>query len=391
MDIVAKIRAISRALVEWLIGPLASRFRAVVVGLIVGAAVYAGANYLYNNVPLFPTDNSSEITQQLEGAGARVVDVVESDSNLVVVTSDSTMLSFDFCLADELGEPPTIRVYRRSTGLIPRILDRIFQRERDNHFELIYELEFENPKPMYPIFVADDVRFADEEQTVLSLLLSSYSCGSAGNKYLGFYEVDDRKVSFLGPGSAKAFVLREPDRPESVVAPRDGIFANVGRDLEFATYSIEDAVFYGDVNSDGSNELVQAFMLWAREDECHWCPHRWLISVLEYSPAGPRSSPEICRGATMVSAETYTPQEMNGFIPGSIGLFGLVSPVNLQSRNRFTEGSTGIVRSIIRREGACEEWEKYTESLPPLLNFTRVPADEFDVATWTGNGDFFPD
>lgn len=373
-----------KAFLLWLVRPLPAQVRGFLLTLVLGAILYACLSFAYSQLPLFSGDDEADILARLEKDPSTDVSKLRTESALIVATSDSDMLSFDFCVSDEAGRPPTLQVYSESRALIPSILDFVFQRDGSENLELTSSVEFENPDKQIRIFVVDDVRFVDEERAVLSVLLSSYGCGSAGLKYMGFFELRDGHLEFLGQPPLKAFYVGKPGAAHSLV-PRHPLTASVGPGIGFATYSLEDAVFYDDIDNDGDEELVEAFMLWAEQDECHWCPHQWVISVLERGPYGYHPSREFCGGLTVISGESYTPQAMNGFIPETVGLFGQIHPASLQSRNRFTEGSVGIVRSILRQDGVCDEYAEYFTDTPSLLNFVEVETERLDPDLWTGD------
>ena len=85
-----------------------------------------------------------------------------------------------------------------------------------------------------------------------------------------------------------------------------------------------------------------------------------------------------------MSAEKYRPDDINGFIPGSVNLMGMILPANLQARNRSAETTEGIVRSIFAEQGACDEYASYLSSSPKLMNFQIVDSDKFDPSKWSG-------
>ncbi len=347
---------------------------------LVAAVVYALLRLVYSQATFFPIKDANQIMRGLEARGAFRVGWTPSERNLVAWLSDERMLSFDFCLGEKRGECPRLVVFAPVSGVVADVIDAFFRLGHRVHYRKVFEVTFASPD-RDPIFVVDDVRFVDEARSVLSVVLSGYNCGSGGGKYLGLFKVQGSKVAFLGPGPLKAFQLSRANRDEAVLVHRDQVLAQVAPDLTFARYSIEDVVHFTDFDGDGRDELVNAFMLWGA-DECHWCPHRWLVSVNEWTPSGFRTSFKICGGKSVVSRERYAPQQINGFLTRSVGWFGLVQPANLISSNRDTKLVDDIVHLICSEDDVCATWDEYFGQPNRTDGFVEVSPAIFNPETW---------
>ncbi|MHB8375801.1 MAG: hypothetical protein ACYDEB_02475 [Dehalococcoidia bacterium] len=344
------------------------------------AAVYAFLRFVYSHAHLLPFNDADQIIWRLRSSGGFNVGSTSSERNLVVWCFDERMLSFDFCLGEKKGEMPRLIVFETTSGLVPDLIDAFFRLDHKVHYRKVFEVTFASPGSD-PIFVVDDVRFVDETRSVLSVVLSGYNCGSGGAKYLGLFKVCGREVAFFGPGPLKAFRLNRPDHQMVVLAPGDRVLADVASGMMFARYSIEDVIHFTDFDGDGREELVNAFMLWGA-DECHWCPHRWIVSVNVWTPSGFRTSVKICDGKSLVSRRRYAPQQINGFLPGSVGLFGLVQPANLLRSNRDIRLVDDIIHSICSEAGAFDTWEEYFAQPRRTDGFVEVPPEIFKPEIW---------
>jgi hypothetical protein len=129
--------------------------------------------------------------------------------------------------------------------------------------------------------------------------------------------------------------------------------------------------------------MTTAFMLWGHE-ECHWCEHRWLVVPSKPGDFGLNALSDVCGGSVAVSRSKQTTQDVNGFLPRSVYLFGLINPANLMRRNRTVAAAEARVEAMVKEEGACTESQVYVVPGLALRNFTTIEARFFDPEVWTG-------
>ncbi len=275
---------------------------------------------------------------------------------------------------------PRISIFSPRRDFVTDLLDKVFLREGRSYYERTFDLKLENPIrakvrisdegaiPYFQNLLISDVRLIGPESNVVSVMAATYNCGSAGFKYLGFFRMKDRGARFLGPGMLSALQAPGPiPEQQTYLTPKNRpLLSTVAPGIQFSTYSIEDAVYYADLDKDGVDELVGAFMLWDTEDQCHWCEHRWLVQVLGQGTTSfvPWRSP--CYGASITGARAYLPAKLNGY--DEVPISGIIAPRNLILRN--TESRAKEFLQSIMEELPCDDEYITLE----LLNYDTVIA-----------------
>jgi hypothetical protein len=80
----------------------------------------------------------------------------------------------------------------------------------------------------------------------------------------------------------------------------------------------------------------------------------------------------------------YTPGEINGLAQGTVGAFGTVSPVNLQSGGRGQEAAEGFVRTALNQPGGCDILLEDIIPTIKIINYVEVTLEGFVPKEWTG-------
>lgn len=346
----------------------------------VALAIYLALRYGFLSLRRFsPLLSREDILRSLRNSGRSPLSFVV-EGYLVCWASDTRMASFSFVSQSQKGLEPLIVVYRRRRDILTDATNFIFRLGDQEHYTKVSERAFTDPNG-WMFFVFDDVRVVSPLYPILSVILASYNGGSGGRKYVGLLDLPS--LSYRDAGPMKVYSLARPEVDTVILAPTwDRVLDEPLDRYEFAVYSIEDAVFFWDIDDDGQEELITACMLW-EDEECHWCPHTWLVSINDWTPSGFRLSPQYSKnGLAIVSAEKVSPAEVNGFIPGSVSPFGMVEPANLQRARRDVKLASSVIRRICGAPEADEYWAGYLEAKPSIRNFRTVAEKDFSSKTW---------
>ena len=222
------------------------------------------------------------------------------------------------------------------------------------------------------MFVFDQIKLVGDEKESVAVHLSSFSGGSRGAKYLAYFGVTKQGIVYQGAGPLKAFL--RPDSESIFVADHPLVSDLSEREFKFATYSIEDAIWYADLDGDGNEELITAYMLWIK-GECHWCSHQWIVGITELGPVGTSYSYGKC-GSISIYLKGLTPAFLNGY-SFSVSMLGQINPLDMRREFRNSKPATAAFRKRLAEEKVCDESKDFTEH-PEFINFVVVPQSRFD-------------
>lgn len=350
--------------------------------IVAGALLLAARRKLYQLLSRYlPVVDEEEIQRRAEKEGV-LVGRLQVPGYLLVWASDERMVKYDFCLEKDPPRRPELRLYRQESGFLFNVLSALFNLAGHHHYRAVDRLKFDDGSDAR-IFVVDCVYRLKDAVTVFCVALTAYWCGSGGAKYLGVLRIQDNKLTFLSSGPVDAYFVNDGASNQKILVAKATLRVEVAPGMRFSRYGLEDLLLIEDIDGDGAVELIMARMLWAEGDDCHWCPHRWLVSVSDWTPSGFRRSFVTPGSISVVSTKAYNPAHINGFIPGSISLFGTVAPANFFEVYRDLKMSRSIIKEVIDDPSAATSWERFIATdIAKIPALTLVEKADFNLDTW---------
>ena len=267
--------------------------------------------------------------------------------------------------------PPIIKIFEKRSDLFFKIFPYL------PPYKSVFELKPEIEKKQNTFIWEKNIEDLDGDgNKEIRIKIMTITCGSgadifhfiiglANSSYtilatlpdIAYFE--NQTPAFANEMSSEGEIFNEAKNKgwEPKTLFEEKVILNGDERIKIKSATTDDYIEFKDLDKDGISELIIAKLIW-KEDECHWCPHNWIVGVYKYHERNFNIDNKFNSALLLVTKEKFNLSDIHGYKPLPNNLFGLIpqyyglldNSTDFRYRERLTSQIFRIIKDYYHLE-----------------------------------------
>lgn len=261
--------------------------------------------------------------------------------------------------------PPIVKIFEKRSDLFFKIFPYL------PPYKSVFELKPETQERQNMFIWENNIEDLDSDgNNEITIKIMGVTCGSGadifnfiigptGNNYsilatlpdILHFDTQEPMPANKMPSESEIFKEAIKKGWKAMPLFEEKVILSGGEKINIRSATTDDYIEFKDLDNDGLSELIIAKMIW-KDDECHWCPHNWIVGVYKYRDRDFNIDNKFNSALLLVTKEKFNLSDIHGYKPMPNNLFGLIPQyyglLDDSANFRYKERSTNKIFKIIK-------------------------------------------